>query len=183
VAAWCFLIVADMSYNVFWPIRYALLLYFIGAAVALSCGISRFWASLRRRDVAVRGWVGRFYLTGVGVGAAGALSMSLHSVVGWTFGVATFFLGVVWVATTAMTYRLLRREYLHAHREWMTRSYIVTFSFVVFWLLVVSPAFAGAVLPQRLATFLWLSWSLPLLINEMILQWRRSAANGRVYFV
>jgi hypothetical protein len=130
---------------------------------------------LRRRYAAVHRWTGRLYLVGVSVGAFAAVYMSFHSVVGWTFGTAGIAMAAVWLATSAMGYLSNRRRQVDAHREWMVRSYVVTFAFVVFRILAISGPFKGVgTYQERMTAYLWLSWTLPLLAAEIALQWRRS---------
>ncbi len=174
-AAQRFLVVTEESYKVFWPNRYWLLAHFIGGSIALLCGVTQFWAGLRQRYPAVHRWTGRLYLAGGSVAALAAIYMSFNSAVGWMFGVAGFAMAIAWIATSAMAYISIRRKQIQAHREWMTRSYVVTFGFVVFRVLAVSPLFAGLGSPRdRLTAFLWLCWVVPLLITEVVLQWRRT---------
>jgi Predicted membrane protein (DUF2306) len=66
---------------------------------------------------------------------------------------------------------------IEQHKEWMIRSYVVTFSFVTYRL---SGMLMG---PFELGTFVeinivlaWGSWALPLLATEAILQGRKLAA-------
>ena len=55
------------------------------------------------------------------------------------------------------------------------RSYVVALGFVFFRLMVVSPLLAGlGSMPERYTALLWLSWTVPLFVAEVILQWRRS---------
>ena len=58
------------------------------------------------------------------------------------------------------------------HKEWMIRSYIVTFAFVLFRWLVDLPFVAelGNFI-ERAPTVGWGSWVIPLGIVEMIIQW------------
>ncbi len=80
-----------------------------------------------------------------------------------------------WVIATAMGFAAIRSGQVTAHREWMLRSYVVAFGFVTFRLMLISPLFAGlGSVPERLTVLLWLCWTVPLLITEVALQWKRS---------
>jgi hypothetical protein len=94
-------------------------------------------------------------------------------VVSWTFGVAGFTMASAWTVCTAMAFAAIRRRQVQAHREWMVRGYVVLFGFVVFRALLVSPFLAGAGTPQeRLTAMMWLYRVVPLLLAEVVLQWR-----------
>jgi hypothetical protein len=61
------------------------------------------------------------------------------------------------------------------HKEWMIRSYVVTFAFVTFrWLNELTvvknlmPEFE-----ERGPTVIWLSWTILLLITEIALSWKK----------
>ncbi|MET0509450.1 MAG: DUF2306 domain-containing protein [Burkholderiaceae bacterium] len=176
-----FLVVTPTSYGPLWPNRAWLLPHLLGGALALLAGLLQFWAALRRRHPAMHRWIGRAYLVGVAISAASAYALSLRAVLGWAFGTATFVMASVWVGTTLMAFVAIRTGQVAAHREWMLRSYVVALGFVFFRLMVVSPLLTGlGSLPERYTALLWLSWTVPLFVAEVILQWRRSvpAATG-----
>ena len=169
----------EASYRLFWPNRYWVLMHIVGGSIALFCGLPQFFATLRERHRTLHRWTGRGYLAGVIVGVTSAWYMSFHSVLGWTVGVATFFLGVAWVVTTAMALAAILRRQFQAHREWMIRSYVVTFAFVFFRVLFESSLFAGVgTRSERVSTLLWISFMLPPLVTEVVMQWRRTMAGA-----
>ena len=168
------LVFTEASYRLFWPNRYWLLVHFAAGSIALVCGLLQFSARLRERYRAAHRWTGRLYLTSVAVGVTSACYMSFHAVLGWTLGVATFFLGVAWVVTTGMAWAAILRRRVSIHREWMIRSYVVTFAFVFFRALFASPLFVGSgTLEERSTALLWMSLFVPLLITEVVLQQQR----------
>ena len=174
-AAQRFFVFSEASYRNLWVNRYWLLPHVVGGAIALLAGGAQFWSGLRQRHPAVHRWTGRVYLAGVVIGAASAYGMSFRAVLGWTFGIASFVMASAWVIATAMGVAAIRSGQVTAHREWMLRSYVVAFGFVTFRLMLISPLFTGlGSVPERLTVLLWLSWTVPLLITEVALQWKRS---------
>jgi len=172
-AASRFLVFTEASYRNLWVNRLWLLPHFIGGSVALLCGVLQFWAGLRSRRPDLHRWIGRTYLLGVAVGATSAYVLSFRAVLGWPFGVAAFVMASAWVSATLLAYLAIRSGQVKAHREWMLRSYVITFAFVTFRVMAVSPLFAGlGSAPERLTVLLWLSWTVPLLITEVVLNWR-----------
>ena len=84
------------------------------------------------------------------------------------------FLGVAWLLTTGIAYVAIRRRLILQHQEWMIRSYVVTFAFVMFRILVgVLEAFEVGTLFDRLNAASWFCWAVPLLVTEAILQGRK----------
>lgn len=72
--------------------------------------------------------IGRFYLVCcVGAGIAG-IWMAFDSVAGLVSGIGLFLLGVYWLITTGMGYLRARAKNFGSHREWMIRSYALTYA-------------------------------------------------------
>ena len=90
------------------------------------------------------------------------------------FGTGITGLGIAWIVTTTLAIVAIRRGFIEQHREWMIRSYVVTFAFVTFramWT-VLQAAEVGT-LQEQLAMSSWFCWAVPLLIVETVLQGRR----------
>ena len=70
--------------------------------------------------------------------------------------------------------RRFARGLVDQHREWMIRSYVVTFAFVVFRALFLSLQAADVgTLQEQLAACSWFCWAVPLVITEAVLQGRK----------
>ena len=70
---------------------------------------------------------------------------------------------------------MVRLKRIPQHREWMIRSYVITFSFVFFRFLNES-AIAQSLMEtfdERGPTCIWLAWAIPLFFTEVILQWHK----------
>lgn len=84
------------------------------------------------------------------------------------------FLTLAWVTTSSMALTAVLHRQFAAHREWMIRSYVVTFAFVVFRLLKTLDPFHDLPAVVDSVTRGWLCWAVPLLFTEVALQWRRT---------
>ncbi|HKE83854.1 MAG TPA: DUF2306 domain-containing protein [Vicinamibacterales bacterium] len=156
----------------FWPRRGWLLTHIAGSGFALLIGPFQFWSGLRRRSMPVHRLTGRLYVVGVVIGGAAAFYLASHAGQGAIFGISLGTLGVAWWTTTGMAYLAIRLGHVSQHKEWVLRSYVVTFTFVT------TRALAEfGILPSLgrdpFATLVWLSWSMPLLATEVILQGRK----------
>jgi uncharacterized membrane protein len=169
-----YLVFTPESYGRYWDHRAGLFLHVCGGALTLAAGLVQFLAPIRRTRPQVHRWLGRVYLTGVAVGAPTALYLAANPAAGWMAGVLLFTLGSLWIVTSGMALVAIRRGQVAAHREWMVRSYVLTFSFVLVRVLLATPLFSHAALPERLATLGWLSWTVPLFVAELCMQWKRS---------
>jgi hypothetical protein len=65
----------------------------------------------------------------------------------------------------------IRKRKILLHREWMTRSYVVTLGFVFFRLFVgITSAFEIGTIIERLEAASWFCWAFPLIIGEVFIQ-------------
>ena len=118
-------------FDVYWPHRFRLIVHISGGVVALICGTLQLWTGLRQKAMRFHRWTGRIYLAGVSVGILGAFLISAYSVPR-SFAVALRCLAMAWLLTTGVAYAAILRGRVALHKEWMIRSYLVTFAFVSF---------------------------------------------------
>ena len=102
--------------------------------------------------------------------------LALQTDGGAIFGSGLFFLGVAWAATTSLAYAAIRKCLIDQHREWIIRSYVVTFAFVTFRAGQVALVGRGVELATAIGIMAWACWAIPLLATELILQARKIAA-------
>ena len=164
------------QFDYYWPHRFRLILHISGGIVALVCGTLQLWTGLRQKAMTFHRWTGRIYLVGVSVGIVGALLMTL-STTPKSFGVALRGLAMAWLLTTGIAWVAILRGRVPLHKEWMVRSYLVTFAFVTFRVLTDNLPSVTARLgssPDDAATNVaWLNWVVPLAVYVVILQGRR----------
>ena len=96
----------------------------------------------------------------------------------WIRNLALAGLATAWIGTTGMAFLAIRRGLVEQHKEWMIRSYVVTFAFVGFRVIVPALSAAGVSRDQG-AIAAWACWAVPLLITELILQGRKILAVAR----
>ena len=104
-----------------------------GGMVAILVELAQLWLGLRSRTSGLHGTLGRIYLSAVAVASIGALYLAV-TIGSENFAHASGLFGLAgaWVITTSMAYLSIRRRAIEQHREWMIRSYVVTFAFVTF---------------------------------------------------
>jgi len=161
----------------YWAMRGWLLMHMTGGMVALLTGPWQFWTGFRMRYARLHRWTGRVFLGGVAVGTVGAFRMATATTFGWAFGFALLALATAWFTSAAMALYAILKGRVQVHKEWMVRTYVVTFAFVTFR--VLNDYYPGARLQpdsDRAVTMGWASWVLPLLFTEIILQLRRMRA-------
>lgn len=158
----------------YWKMRGWLLLHITCGMTAALIGPFQFSQRLRKRYLQLHRISGRVYVIAVMFGCVGALGLAIGTTFGkaWGFGVAM--LAFAWFTTTSMAYYAVRQRQIQIHREWMVRSYVVTFAFVIFRVFNDYPPMMRW-LPDadRSNVLIWACWALPLLVTEVILQLRR----------
>jgi uncharacterized membrane protein YozB (DUF420 family) len=168
-------------YDYFWPHRFRLIVHICGGIVALVCGTLQLWTGLRQKAMRFHRWTGRIYLLGVSVGIVGAFLMTVYTTPK-SFGVALRGLAIAWLLTTGIAYAAILRGRIAMHREWMMRSYLVTFAFVTFRVMTDNlpglTAKLGSSPDDASANVAWLSWTVPLAVFELIRQGRQLIGAG-----
>jgi uncharacterized membrane protein len=162
----------------FWPRRWWLVLHIAGGVTALSVGVLQLWLGLTNRISAWHRALGKAYVTAIALGSIGAFYLALTIPGNAPYAAGLFSLCVAWVITTSMAVFAIRRRKIPQHREWMMRSYAVTFAFVTFRFGVdaliarhVAPADAQAIMA-------WACWAAPLLLLEPLLQFRKLSSTS-----
>jgi uncharacterized membrane protein len=159
----------------FWPRRWGLLLHVVGGIAALTVGLAQLWLGLTNRTAGPHRVLGKVYVGAVGIaGIAGFyLAMTISGNV--PYGTGLFTLCVAWVITTSMAVIAIRKRDVLQHREWMMRSYAVTFAFVIFRISVETLISWQGVEPRDAqGVMAWASWAVPLFLLEPFLQLRRA---------
>src|SRR5215218_1502402 len=156
---------SEASFGRFWPHRAWLLLHIVGGVGALVLGPFQFSTRLRARHLAVHRAIGRSYLAAVALAGAPGFYLAFFATE-LSFGVALLTLALVWWLTTGIAFAAILRRRITTHREWMVRSYIVTFAFVTFRLLGTIPIWAPFGV-HREAIAGTVAWVVPLLVYDL----------------
>jgi uncharacterized membrane protein len=162
------------SFGRFWPNRAWLLVHIIGGLAAILIGPFQFSSKIRRRFLNVHRWSGRSYLVGIFLAGASAFYLSFFAKQA-NFGIALFALAAVWWFATGLAFIAMRRRRISAHRQWMIRSYIITFAFVTFRWIGILPIWEPFGV-HREAAAAWIAWIVPLAIAEIIFRRTRPSA-------
>jgi hypothetical protein len=166
-------------YRQYWPKRWWLVAHVCGGTLALTMGLFQFSTTLRKRSVKAHRWMGRLYLIGVLVGSIGACYMGFFVSSIKAFGWSLEFLALAWVVTSGMAYVAVMRRQFAAHKDWMVRSYTVTFAFVLFRIGERNDLFSSLGPSTALTMLVWMSWAIPLLVVDVAQRWRQTIGATR----
>lgn len=144
------------------------------SAIALAAGAFQVNGHIRTRFLGFHRWLGRAYVLAVTLGGVTAFVLSMRS----SGGVAAHFgfglLAVCWVGSTLNAYRHIRAGDRTAHRDWMTRSYALTFAAVTLRLYLPASLMAGISFAVAYPAISWVCWVPNLLIVECFMLSRRT---------
>ncbi|MBT1707303.1 DUF2306 domain-containing protein [Fulvivirgaceae bacterium PWU5] len=161
------------------PYTWAILGHIAGGAVALVAGPFLFWKSLRQKYRRTHRIIGQAYTIGVLFAAFGALILVSTTALslGLSYIVSLHALGATWTITTVLAWRMAVTKQFKLHEEWATRSYIVTMAFViqsvVYMLPITQQLGAANAIGEVLATIIWVSWTGPMFLYDMILSFQK----------
>ena len=167
------------AYDSLWPRRFGLLAHLAGGIAAILTGVGQLWLGLTDRTVGLHRPLGRIYVGAVAIGAVGGFYLALTAGGGFAYGAGLTGLAVAWLVTTGMAVLAIHRRALHQHREWMIRSYIVTFAFVTFRFFDYVLSSWKVAPPDQIGTFMaFACWAVPLLLAEPLIQLRKVRSGG-----
>ncbi len=90
------------------------------------------------------------------------------------YAAGLFALSIAWLLTSSLAFFAIKRLDFVQHKEWMIRSYLVTFSFVTFRLGTDVLSYFG--IGEQMVNYTlmaWAAWALPLLVTEAVIQGRK----------
>jgi len=140
-------------------------------------GPVQLWLGLTDRSVKAHRRLGLVYIGSVVSGSVAGYYLAFNTTFGWVFGTGLACLATAWIVTTGLAFAAIRRHLYEQHKEWMIRSYVVTTAFVTFRLFFELLRWTAiGTIVERLTAMAWLSWAIPLLVTEAVLQGRKILA-------
>jgi uncharacterized membrane protein len=106
--------------------RHLLIPHTLAGTIALLAGPSQFSPRLRQRYLKFHRVLGRLYVVSVFIGALTGMALAA----GRPGGPGTAVQGATWIICTTAALVTARNRQITQHRQWMVRSYAVTFTFV-----------------------------------------------------
>jgi hypothetical protein len=161
----------------FWPRRAGLILHLAGGVLAITAGLVQIWLGLTNRISTLHRVLGKVYGTGVLIGSLGGFYLALTIPAHLPYKAGLLALNTAWLITTGMAIYAIRTRRIQQHREWMLRSYTVTFAFVTYrmvssWLRPWIHVPDDPVADDIDTLMAWACWAVPLLLAEPLIQLR-----------
>lgn len=161
----------------FWPRRAGLIPHMAGGVLAIVAGLVQIWLGLTNRVGTLHRTLGKVYGTGVLIGSLGGFYLALTIPGHLPYSVGLLTLNFAWLLTTAMALYAIGKRRIEQHREWMLRSYTVTFAFVTYrlasyWLRRWLHVPDSPDVDDIDTLMAWACWAVPLLAAEPLIQLR-----------
>ena len=100
--------------------------------------------------------------------------MAATSNVNLPYAVGLFMLGVVWSTSSIMAFISIKNKKVDLHKDWMIRSYVITFAFVTYRFVEdILQALEIGTNEEIIVLMSWACWAIPLFIAEIFLQGRK----------
>lgn len=144
-------------------------LHGVTSVMALLLGPWQFVTSLRRKHRRLHRTLGYLYLIGVVLGGLTGIPMALIAHGGPMARVGFMLVALLWLATAWMALLTALQKNFKAHREWMMRSYALTFGAVTLRVLLNVLQALGHDFTDIYPYTPWLSWLTSLAVAEFIL--------------
>jgi uncharacterized membrane protein len=174
--AFSMLVPSQESYGDYYFSRVNILFpHIILGIVAIIIGPFQFIPLFRNKNIHLHRLLGKIYLVCVVLGGITGMYLALTSQVnlGYKFGLMA--MSFFWASTGLMAFFSIKKRKIELHKEWMLRSYTITFTAFVFTRLIID-----VLQPLKIAEpvdiyalSVWSSWVIPLLILEMVIQGKK----------
>jgi hypothetical protein len=137
------------------------------AATALLTGPWQFMPRVRARWPQVHRWLGRTYIFACLVGGFAGLLLASGSTAGPIARAGFGLLAVIWIGVNAQGFRLAVTGRYAEHRQWMIRSFALTFAAVTLRIYLPLAQAAGVDFMVAYRAISWLSWVPNLILAEL----------------
>ncbi len=140
----------------------------IGGGIALISGAFQFFPKLRQKRIEWHRYLGRVYVIACAWSGISGLAIAFYATGGTLAKFGFISLALLWLYSTGMAYTTIKRRQVEAHREWMLRSYALTFAAVSLRLQL--PLYMSILALDFYPAYRIVSWScwLP---NLLLIEW------------
>ena len=178
---------ATARYTTESTLRYVgLFVHAFSGGIALLIGPFQFLDGFRKRRQNIHRWMGRIYLVSILIGGLSAFIIAPGMISGLVGEVGLLSLAVLWLWTGWNAYSSIRKGDVKSHREWMIRSFALTFAaatlrlwlgtLIATQLPFLQTKYGGdfdALFVEVYRVVMWLCWVPNIIVAEMIVQRQR----------
>lgn len=174
-----FLTLTPEALGKYFDLKWILILHITAGGGALILGPLQFWQRLHAKNWLLHRILGTLYLLAILASSCCAVILSFTTAykVNWAYAFSLQVWVSVWISASLIAWWVVRKKQIKLHKEWMTRSYIVTIAFVISGLSFRLP-FVQALgsFEEITPSLFWMGWAVPLYVYEVILTLRQKKA-------
>lgn len=150
-----------------WMIRIHILL----AVISLLTGPLGVVKRLRVKSIQFHRWNGHIYVLSIFLNFIPGVYVSFFATGGWPSILGFLILNTLWLGTTILGYRYIKRKNVILHSQWMIRSFFLSFANMTIYVLVtITHNVMNFSYENSYTLAVWLCWALNLLIAEFIVR-------------
>lgn len=160
----------DVVHDPVW--RTVFYFHIFAGMLAIALGPLQFIKALRSKFLNAHRMIGKAYVVAILlIGAPTGLYMAFYANGGLYASLGFVMMSVLWFYTTWMGIQTIRKKQIELHKQWMIRSYAITFSAVSLrlWVPVLS-LFSSMDQLQVVIITAWISWLFNLIAAEFIIK-------------
>ncbi|MGE6517592.1 DUF2306 domain-containing protein [Lysinibacillus sphaericus] len=146
-------------------------IHIILAVIALLTGPVGMMKSLRNKRLPFHRFNGRIYIFSIVLNFIPGVYVSLFATGGWLSTFGFLILNTLWLITTTLGYKSIKRKDIVRHSQWITRSFFLTFANTIIYI-IVAVTHNGLNLSYGLSYTIavWLCWIISLAIAEIVIR-------------
>lgn len=146
-------------------------IHIILAIISLLTGPLGVIKQIRIQSIRFHRWNGRIYVLSILFNFLPGVYVSFFATGGWPSTLGFLILNTLWLGITILGYVAIRRKKINLHRQWILRSFFLSFANITIYILV-AISHNALNLPYSLSYTIavWLCWVLNLAIAEIIIR-------------
>ena len=137
--------------------------------IAILTGIFQFFPSIRKRWIHVHRLVGKLYVGSIFFSATCGLILAQFAFGGLITRMGFSILSVLWFYFTYLAFDYARKGMISSHKEWMFRSYALTFSSLTLRIFLLTALFTSIPFMYVYQFASWGCWITNLIVCEQII--------------
>ncbi|SER56397.1 DUF2306 domain-containing protein [Psychrobacillus sp. OK032] len=150
-----------------WMIR----IHIVLAVISLLTGPLGVVKRLRVKSKQFHRWNGRVYILSIILNFIPGVYVSFFATGGWPSIIGFLILNTLWLGTTILGYKYIKRKNVILHSQWMIRSFFLSFANMTIYVLVtITHQLMDFSYKNSYTLAVWLCWVLNLLIAEFIVR-------------
>ncbi|WP_442602372.1 DUF2306 domain-containing protein [Paenibacillus sp. KN14-4R] len=163
------------------PWVYFLYVHIVTGSLALLIGPFQIFRKQRnQKSQHIHRGLGKLYVVCIGISSLIGIYLSWSASGGWVARSGFFIMDLLWMYTTFMAIAKIMRNHITAHRNWMLRSYAITFAAVTLRLYQMPLMMLFGEFETAYQVTAWLCWLPNLLVIELIIRRRMVRAGAKL---